>query len=101
MQRNPWKFLFLATLAVLIGVLGIQVYLLRTPAAYADSGRFDYIQIVATGFLYNGSQGLLLLDKRNGNVWFLPRGSDTRTSFFKEPVFMIRVPFEKLDEQPR
>lgn len=101
MQQNPWKFLFFATLVLLVAVLAIQVYVLRPVTAYADSGRFDYIQVVATGFIYNGNPGLLLLDKRNGNVWFLPRGSDMKTTFFKEPVFLIRVPFEKLEDQPR
>jgi len=53
--------------------------------------------IVATTFLYKGQQGLLVLDKRNGNVWFIPKSNDQ----FQDPAFVIRVPFEKLDQAPR
>jgi hypothetical protein len=47
--------------------------------------------------LYKGQQGLLALDKRNANVWFIPKSNDQ----FGDPVFVLRVPFEKLDQAPR
>ena len=52
--------------------------------------------ILATTFLYKGQQGLLLLDRRNGNVWFVPKQDDV----FKDPVFVMRMQFEKLDQSP-
>ena len=62
-----------------------------------DGARFDHVVIVATTFLYKGQQGLLVLDKRNANVWFIPKANDQ----FKDPVFVLRVPFEKLDQAPQ
>ena len=59
-----------------------------------------FIALVATSFVFGGNTGLLTLDKRNGNVWFIPRGQDMEKTWFKEPVFLIRVPFEKLDQPP-
>jgi len=48
-------------------------------------------------FLYKGAQGLLVMDRRNANVWFIPKTGDQ----FGAPVFVIRVPFEKLDQAPQ
>ncbi len=31
---------------------------------------------------------------------FFPRKQDMHKTWFKEPVFLIRVPFEKLDQAP-
>ena len=42
----------------------------------------------------------LLLDKRNGNVWFIPKGDDINISF-RDPAFVVRIPLEKLDQAPR
>ena len=53
--------------------------------------------IASTGFLYKGQQGMLVMDKRNGNVWFFPRVNEG----FKDPVFVIRLQFEKIDQDPR
>ena|SRR6476620_10556394 len=99
MQQNLWKYFLPCTLMLAV-VVTLQLSIIRPATAYADSGRYDYIQLISTGFLYNGSQGILLLDKRNGNVWFLSKGSDTKPGF-KDPAFVVRVPLEKLDEQAR
>ena len=48
-------------------------------------------------FLYKGQQGLLVMDRRNANVWFIPKANDQ----FQAPVFLIRIPFEKLDQAPQ
>ena len=63
----------------------------------AGSARFDHVYIASAGFLHNGEQRMLLLDKRNGNVGFTTRTNKG----FKDPVFAVRVPFEKPDETPR
>lgn len=66
----------------------------------ADSGRFDYVYVVSPVYLYQGNQGVLLLDKRNGNVWFIGKGNEMNITF-KDPVFVARLPLEKLDQAPR
>jgi hypothetical protein len=48
-------------------------------------------------YLYKGVQGLLVLDRRNGNVWFIPKVNEV----FQDPVFVVRMQFEKLDQAPR
>ena len=53
--------------------------------------------ILATTFLYKGRPGLLLLDRRNGNIWYVPKQDDV----FKDPVFLMRMQFEKLDQAPQ
>ena len=52
---------------------------------------------MSAGFLYKGQQGLLVLDKCNGNVWFYPKVNDA----FHDPVFVMRMQFEKMDQEPR
>jgi hypothetical protein len=62
-------------------------------SAAADSARFDYVHIVSPMYLYQGRQGILLLDKRNGNVWFSPKGDEINISF-RDPSFVVRIPLE-------
>lgn len=90
----------LAVIAILLAVIAVELRTGRPQPVYADSSRFDHVQVVATSFIFAGNPGMLLLDKRNGNVWFLARGQDMAKTWFKEPVFLIRVPFEKLDQPP-
>ena len=87
----PWA----AVLAVILA-LTLPGYLGPLPTAYAQGAQFDYVTIVSTVFLYNGERGLLLLDRRNGNVWFMAH----KEKVFQDPVLVTRVPFEKLDLQP-
>ena len=91
----------LVVIAFVLGVIALRLQLSHPAPVYADSGRFDYVQIVATPFVYNGSQGVLVMDRRNGNLWFIPKVQDMKRISFADPVFVIRVPFEKLDEQAR
>jgi hypothetical protein len=45
---------------------------------------------------------VLLLDKRNGNVWFLGKQtSGNMKSSFGDPEFVAHVPLEKVDEAVR
>jgi hypothetical protein len=44
-------------------------------------------------YLYQGRQGILLLDKRNGNVRFSPKGDEINISF-RDPSFVVRIPLE-------
>ncbi len=91
-------------LVVMTVILAIELVLAlhSMPGAtvHADSGRYDYLQIVSPVYLYQGNQGVLLLDKRNGNVWFIGKGNEMTISF-KTPVFVARLPLDKMDEAPR
>ena len=89
------KALLLAVV-VLLGVIAIRPWF-EAREVQAQASRFDHVLIVATTFLYTGQQGRLVLDRRNANVWFIPRTNDQ----FKDPVFVIRLPFEKLDQAPQ
>ncbi len=87
-------------LSMYLGMV-LRPYLAPETKVAADSGRFDYVQIISAGFLYNGEQGALLLDKRNANLWFLGKTTNGVKSSFKDPVFVVHVPLEKLDEAVR
>ena len=87
----------LVVIAIILGVQLLRSFIDPVPNVLAQSARFDHVLIVSAGFLYKGQQGLLVLDKRNGNVWFYLRANDT----FQDPVFVMRMQFEKIDQQPR
>ncbi len=97
---QPTKLVLLIAVLI-VWPLGVLTYLNNPSRAHADSSRFDHVQIIGTSFLYKGSQGVLLLDRRNGNIWFMPRGQDMESTWFKDPVFLLRAPLEKLDNPPQ
>ena len=88
-----------ATLMVIAFFLGwLAVSPLFVPAAtvLSQPATFDHVYIVSPMFLYKGQQGLLVMDRRNANVWFIPKVDEK----FQNPVFVIRLPFEKLNQAP-
>jgi hypothetical protein len=87
----------LATIALLLGMIAVHPFFDTTETVLAQTAKFDHVFIVSTMFLYKGQQGLLVMDRRNANVWFIPKVNDQ----FQNPVFVIRVPFEKLDQAPQ
>ncbi len=93
--------LAVVAIAVFLGIIALRPFFEPAVTAQAQSARFDHVLIVSTGFLYKGRPGLLLLDKRNGNVWFIQRSNDESAEPFQDPVFLIRMQFEKLDQAPR
>jgi hypothetical protein len=95
MHKTDWtiRALLLAIVA-LLGLLILQPFFKSPTIAYAQSSRFDHVVIASTVFLYKGQQGMLVLDKRNGNVWFFPRVNEA----FQDPLFVMRVQFEKIDQ---
>lgn len=97
MHHRDW-FLktILLTIALFLGMIALRPFF-DPVRALAQSARFDYVHIVSPLYLYKGQQGLLVLDQRNANVWFIPRVDNQ----FKPPVFVIRAPFEKLDQTPQ
>ena len=87
----------LVAIVVLLGVIALHPLLVPLTQVQAQSSRFDHIFLVSTLFLYRGQQGLLVMDRRNANVWFIPKVNDA----FQDPIFVVRMPFEKLDQVPR
>ena len=84
-------------IAVLLGVQVLRSFIDPGPNVLAQPARFDHVLIISAGFLYKGQQGLLVLDKRNGNAWFYPKVNEA----FQDPVFVMRMQFEKIDQEPR
>lgn len=103
MQQNPasyWKVMMTAIM-LLAGVMLVERLSEPHVRVQAEAARFDYVQIVSTAFIYKGQLGLLLLDRRNGNVWFAQKSNDeSGRPPFDDPVFLFRAPFEKLDQTP-
>jgi len=87
----------LLTIALFLGMIAFRPFYDPALKVQAQTARFDHVQLVATTFLYKGGQGLLVLDKRNANVWFIPRVGEQ----FQSPVLIVRLPFEKLDASPQ
>jgi hypothetical protein len=91
----------LLTIAVLLGIIALELWLSRPDRVNAEAGQFDYVQVIATSFLYKGAQGVLVLDKRNANLWFIPKAQDMQRAWFQDPIFIMKVPLDKLDHAPQ
>ncbi len=98
-MEKPGHFVkaMLVVIALLLGVIALRPYVAPDLAVSAQSARYDHIYIAASGFLYKGQQGLLVMDKRNANIWFIPRANDR----FLSPVFLLQLPLDKLDDAPQ
>jgi hypothetical protein len=94
------KFVLLI-IVLLLGMIVARPYVVPETTVSADSGRFDYLSVVSAVYIYNGRPGVLLLDKRNGNVWFFGKHTDNMKSSFGDPVFVAHVPLEKVEEAVR
>ena len=88
-------------IALLLGIVALRPLYRPMVNVAADSPKYDHVNVLAPVFLFKGQQGLLLMDKRNGNIWFIGRGSDQMTLKYGEPVFVTQVPLDKLDQVPR
>jgi hypothetical protein len=98
MPKTDWTLkTILAMIALFLGVIALRPLFEPSIRAEAQAARFDHVFIAATTFLYKGQQGMLVMDRRNANVWFIPRVGDQ----FQNPVFVIRLPFDKLDQAPQ
>ena len=97
MYKTDWitKVAILA-IALFLGVLALRPFFEPAATVSAQSARFDHVMIASTTFLYKGQQGMLVMDKRNGNVWFFPKVNQA----FQDPVFIMRLQFERIDQQP-
>ena len=101
MKRPDWiSNLLLLAIVFFLGVIAVRPYVHPEQTALAFSGKFDYVTIVSPMYQYKGITGVLLMDTRNGNVWFIGRGDDVALTF-RDPVFVVKVPLEKLDQTPQ
>jgi hypothetical protein len=87
----------LASIAFFLGMIAVRPLFEPSTTVVAQAARFDHVFIASSVFLYKGQQGMLVMDRRNANVWFIPKVDER----FKEPVFVMRLPFEKLDQAPQ
>jgi hypothetical protein len=87
----------LMVLTFFLGMIAVRPLLHPDHEVSAQSARFDHVYIVSPVFIYKGQTGLLVMDRRNANVWFIPKVDEK----FQNPIYVFRVPFEKLDEVPR
>jgi hypothetical protein len=98
MAKSDWTLkAILALIALFLGLIAIRPLFDPATTVLAQAAKFDHVYIVSPVFLYKGQQGMLVMDRRNANVWFLPKGDDR----FLDPVFVFTVPFEKLDQPHR
>ena len=49
------------------GVPALRPFFEPAATVSAQSARFEHVMSAATTFLYKGQQGMLVMDKRNGN----------------------------------
>jgi hypothetical protein len=97
LQINRTLKATLLVIALFLGIIALRPMFAPATIVQAQAARFDHVFILSTMFLYKGQQGLLLLDRRNGNIWFVPK----KDEIFQDPIFVIRMQFEKLDQSPR
>ncbi len=90
--------LLLAAIVALLAVIALRPLLEPALIARAET-RFEYVQVLSTNWMRNGRPGILLMDRRNGNVWYMATQTD-RGPGLGDPQFIVRVPFEKLDQAP-
>jgi hypothetical protein len=83
-------------IVVFLAIIALRPYLEPPGRVLAQGARFDHVYVISPSIGYKGGLGVLVMDRRNGNVWFIPKKDDA----FLDPVFVIRVPFEKLDRAP-
>lgn len=97
--KNDWTVkLLLYLILFLMGVGAFRPDGTLVQTVHAQGSRFDHVTIVSPVYLHQGQEGLLLLDRRNGNVWFMPRKIQSQGSY-DNPRFLFRVPFEQLGNQ--
>ena len=95
-QSDRTSKLLLLAIALFLALPLVQSVFNPATRVMAQTARFDHVMIVSTAFLYKGQQGLLVMDRRNANVWLFQRVNDT----FQDPVLVTRLPFEKIDQAP-
>jgi hypothetical protein len=86
----------LLAIALFLGIIALRPLFEPALAVQAQAAKFDHVFIVSTMYLYKGQQGLLVMDRRNGNIWFIAR----QDNGFQDPAFVMRMQWEKLDQTP-
>lgn len=95
MLKTDWTLkAILAVIAVFLGMIALRPLADPSLKVSAQPARFDHVEIVAPVFVYRGNTGLLVLDRRNANVWFFAKVNEQ----YQAPVLVTKLPFEKLDQ---
>jgi len=90
----------LLAVVVLLVFLSLRLSVVpETSRAFADSGRFDYITIISPQYLHQGRQGVLVLDRRTANVWFIAKTMEMNFRY-EDPILVTHLPLEKIDQSP-
>ena len=98
MLKADWTVkAILLTIALFLGMIALRPIVEPSAKVMAQQARFEHVYIVSPMFLYKGNQGILVMDQRNANVWFIPKVNEQ----YQAPVFVLRLPFEKLDQAPQ
>ena len=98
MLKADWTLkAILLTIALFLGMIALRPIVDPATKVMAQQARFEHVYIVSPMFLYKGNQGILVMDQRNANVWFIPKVNEQ----YQAPVFVLRLPFEKLDQAPQ
>jgi hypothetical protein len=98
MQKNDWTLkAILLAIAIATGLQALRPLTQPPATVLAQPATYDHVFIASTAFLYKGQQGMLVLDKRNANVWFFPKAAER----FLDPVFVMQLPFDKIDQRGR
>ena len=86
-------------IVLLLGLIALRPLYSPPVRVSADAARFDYVYVVSPVYVYKGHQGILVMDKRNGHVWFIGRGRELDMKY-ADPVFVTQLPLDKLDQPP-
>ena len=98
MQKTDWTLkAILLVIAIATTTIALRPLAQPPSRVFAQPPTYDHVFIASTAFLYKSQQGMLILDKRNANVWFFPKA----TEGFLDPVFLMQLPFHKIDQPPR
>lgn len=98
MAKTDWTFkAILMIIALFLGMIALRPLVDPATKVMAQQARFEHVHIVSPMFLYKGNQGILVMDQRNANIWFIPKVNEQ----YQAPVFIVRLPFDKLDNAPQ
>jgi len=97
MHKTDWTLkAILMTIALFLGMIAVRPFF-EPVNVMAQVAKFEHVLVLSPVFLYKGQQGFLVMDQRNANIWFIPRVDER----YQTPVFVVRLPFDKLDQAPQ
>src|SRR5579864_7653550 len=74
MHKADWTLkAILMTIALFLGMIALRPLVDPATKVMAQPAKYEHVFIVSPVFLFKGHQGILVLDQRNANVWFIPK----------------------------